>query len=54
MSLSERQAVAEYLSRYVTPFMTDRLKPSVLDALIEEAEVVQVKANARPFTHRVD
>jgi hypothetical protein len=40
MSLNERQAVAEYLSRYVTPFMADRLKPSVLDALIEQAEVV--------------
>ena len=51
---NEIKAVQEFLSAYVPPFYDNRLRESVLEALVYNAEVLNIESDSRPFTHKTD
>jgi len=51
---NEIKAVTEFLANYVTPFFPNRIKTSVLQELVINAEVIEIESDSRPFTHKTD
>ena len=51
---NELKAVQEFLSSYVAPFFPDRMRKVVLEALVYNAEVLNIESDSRPFTHKTD
>lgn len=51
---NELKAVEEFLSAYVTPFFPDRIRQGVLEALVFNAEVLNIESDSRAFTHKTD
>ena len=51
---NELKAVQEFLSTYVRPFFHDRVREGVLQALVFNAEVLNIESDDRIFTHKTD
>ena len=51
---NELKAVKDFLSNHVTPFLPNRMKPSVLEDLVYNAEVLEIESDKRSFTHKTD
>ena len=44
----------EFLSSYVRPFFPDRMRQGVLQALVFNAEVLNIESDERVFSHKTD
>ena len=51
---NELKAVQEFLSSYVAPFYENRLRASVLQKLVQEAEVLNIEPDAKPFRPKIE
>ena len=51
---NEIKAVYKFLRSYVAPFYESRLRKSVLEQLVYNAEVLNIESDSRPFTHNTD
>ena len=54
MQSYEIKAVIEFLSNYVTPFYSNRLKREVLESLVNIAEVIEIESDDVLFSHKTD
>ena len=51
---NELKAVQHFLSSYLDPFKEDKLRESVLEALVCNSEILNIESDSRPFTHKTD
>ena len=51
---NEIKAVYKFLRSYVAPFYESRLRKSVLEQLVYNAEVLNIESDDRIFTHKTD
>ena len=51
---NELKAVQQFLASYLDPFKADKLRESVLEALVCNSEILNIESDSQPFTHKTD
>jgi hypothetical protein len=54
LSEDEIFACLEYMSKYIKPFHTSKIKRDLLNVLIRKSKVVEMESDEAPFIHNAD
>jgi len=54
LSEDEIRACLEFMSKYIKPFLPNRIKRDVLNVLIRKSKVIELESDDTPFSHNND